>query len=338
MVGLRFGCHIIKTQILSGFGSEYFELGAICDINKERLAKRASEYGVKAYDDFDKLLADDEIHAIGLFTGPVGRGELILKSIRAGKDVMTTKPFELDPENAEKVLDEAKRLNRVVYLNSPCASYSDDLKKIKEWQERYALGRPLFARHEGWYKSLQRADGSWYDDPELCPVAPIFRLGIYGINDMLMIFGEPELVQVMESRLMTGRPTSDMAQMCIRFKDGSMGHLINSWCLQPAREVCSLTIYFENGTVYRNPPLYSAYPTIEVKMCVVPSKNVDGTPVETVTLKPHQLSNSYQWDRFYKAIKGQRPKDEIPSQVIINGIRIIQAMKRASKSKKTEYV
>jgi hypothetical protein len=50
------------------------------------------------------LIADPNIPVIGLYTGPVGRAALIHRIIEAGKDVMTTKPFELDSEAALAVM------------------------------------------------------------------------------------------------------------------------------------------------------------------------------------------------------------------------------------------
>ena len=50
----------------------------------------AERLGVKAYTDLDELVADPDIPAIGLFTGPVGRADLVRRIIRAGKDVMMT--------------------------------------------------------------------------------------------------------------------------------------------------------------------------------------------------------------------------------------------------------
>ena len=100
IVGLNFGKAIIEHQILTGPGSEYFELAAVCDIDAEKCKKMADEYSVNAYFKLDDLIAVPEIPVIGLFTGPADRAELIRKIIRAGKDVMTTKPFELDSVSA----------------------------------------------------------------------------------------------------------------------------------------------------------------------------------------------------------------------------------------------
>ena len=86
IVGLNFGKAIAEQQIITGPGSEYFELAAVCDIDTEKCRELADKYRVRAYFTLDSLIADPEIPVIGLFTGPTGRAELIRKIIRAGKD------------------------------------------------------------------------------------------------------------------------------------------------------------------------------------------------------------------------------------------------------------
>ncbi len=340
VVGLGFGQYIIEKEIMTGPGSLYFELAAVCDLDRDRLSAKAAEYGVPGYDSLDTLLSDDDIPVVGLFTGPVGRAEQIRKIISAGKDIMTTKPFELDSKKAENILQEIRDKGRIVYLNSPCASASEDFKIIAQWQEKYNLGRAVAGNHEAWYKKVEKPDGSWYDDPELCPAAPIFRLGIYGINDLVRIFGEADSVQVMESRIFTGRPTPDLAMMNIKFKDGSLVNLMDSWAPQPGRSGSGLTIYFENGTVFRSPPndplSYSDNNKILLSLYTAATT---GEPAETIVISNQQLSSTYQWDVLYHAVKtGKRPNNETPDKVIVDAIKIVEAMKKASKSGRTEKV
>ena len=340
LVGLNFGAHIAEEHIKTGPGEPYFELAAVCRRDRVKCDEAAAKYGVKAYYAIDDLLADDEIPVIIDMTGPIGRGERLMRMFEAGKHVMTTKPFELDSGEAEKALKRARELGCVVHLNSPCASYSDDFRQIETWKEKYNLGRIIAARHDCWYKSVEKADGGWYDDPEQCPVAPIFRLGIYGVNDLLQLMGEPESVQVTQSRIFTGRPTPDIAMMTMRFKNGCIAETMDGWCLQPGRGADSLILYFEGGTIHRNPVLIGGlgFENGPSKLCVVPASSENGAPVEETAFEKQQLSHCYQWDTFYKAIQGEPVEHATPDSVIVDGIKVIEAMKRAQSSGQTEQV
>lgn len=335
LVGLHFGKYILEHMLLSGPGEPFFEVAGICDFDQEAAKAAAAGCSATAFSTYEELLADASIPVVVLITAPGGRAELVRKAIRAGKDVITTKPFELDAAAAAAVLAEARQLGCMVYMNSPCATDSRDLQIIRQWREKHDLGRPVAAHHECWYKSIQQADGSWYDDPERCPVAPIFRLGIYGLNDLVRIFGEPEEVQVLQSRIFTGKPTPDLARMQIKFRDGSLASLMNGWVPQPARGASSLTLYFENGTIFRNPTILPQVPmeaTGSILMALVTKDRLDGTPLETVTLDEHDLSMDYQWEVFHQAFTTRvRPEHETPDEVVVNAIRIIEKMRVAAR-------
>ena len=145
VVGLRFGRQIVE-QIVTGSAGEWLELAAVCDSDAAKAQEIAEQQGVNAFTDLDALLADPGIPTIVLFTGPVRRAALVRKIIRAGKDVITTKPFERDSDAALEVLLEAKKLGRVVHLNSPGPVPPLDIMKIHEWQDQHQLGRPIAAR------------------------------------------------------------------------------------------------------------------------------------------------------------------------------------------------
>jgi len=319
-----------------GQASENFELAAVCDINEKRANEMGARSGAQVYYDLDQLLARDDIPAIGLYTGPVGRADLIRKIMHAGKDIMTTKPFELDPDKALAVLKEAKALGRVVYMNSPGPTVPADIRQIELWREKFQLGRPVAVRADVWVSYREKPDGGWYDDPEKCPLAPVFRLGIYLINDLARIFGEAEKVQALKSRIFTGRPTADNAQLGIAYKNGAIANIYASFCVNDGQHYAnSMTLNFENGTIYRNMgPL--AFGGGGRKMVVV-SRHGEGEP-GTETAEFAVGSGDYQWETFHRAIHGEVIEGEITPEQVVMGLKVVAAMARAQKSEKTEIV
>lgn len=101
VVGLRFGSHIVE-QITSGPGAAFFELAAVCDQNQERANQIADRERVPAFFNLEGLLQRDDIPAVGLFTSPIHRSQLLRQVLKAGKHILTTKPFELDPNEANR--------------------------------------------------------------------------------------------------------------------------------------------------------------------------------------------------------------------------------------------
>jgi predicted dehydrogenase len=335
IVGLNFGRHIV-SQLQTEPGSALFEIAAMCDLDVTKASALAGPLSAKVYSDLDELLADDSIPAIGLFTGPAGRADLVRKIVRAGKDVMTTKPFEVDSQKGLAVLKEARELGRVVHLNSPSPLAPPDLKQIEQWRDELQLGRPIGCRIDTWATYREQADGGWYDDPEKCPVAPIFRLGIYLINDLIRLLGKPEAVQVLHSRVFTGRPTPDNAQLGIRFKNGSLANVFASFCIDDDQYYSNaMTLNFENGTIYRNigRRIFNHDPeAVELSVIVAkPERRVERATVS-------ESSGGYQWEAFHRAINGEKLEGEISPEEIVAGLKVIEAMSRAEKSGALELV
>ncbi|CAN5508210.1 N/A [soil metagenome] len=339
LVGLGFGLGYMRSYLQSSAAQSLVIVQAACDTDSARVAAAVTAFGCRAFASLDQMLAEADIDAVALFTGPAGRAELVRKIIRSGRHVMTTKPFELDAEAAMSVLQEAKQLGKFIHMNSPSATPRADVRCIEQWQTAHELGRPLSAHFQTWVNYREAADGRWYDDPDRCPVAPIFRLGIYAINDILQFLHEPETVHVMESRLFTGRPTPDHAQLAIRFRGGELASVFASFCTEtqvpyPDR----LTLTFERGCVYRNAtPQASRLHT--VLQLVAPGK--DGKPLtEQAEFDGEAQSGhgSYQWDVFARAIRGEAIADLVSAEQIVSGVEVIDAMSRSAHSGQPERV
>lgn len=326
IVGLRFGAHIAGE--LSAGGAEDFELVAVCDADRARADEIASLHGVRAFYSLDELLDHPDIPAIGLFTGPVGRAALIRRIAAAGKHIMTTKPLELDSKAAVEVLRDAREKKVVVHLNSPSPTLAPEWRQIVAWKAQYNLGRPVACRRDVWVGYREEADGSWYDNPELCPVAPVFRLGIYLINDLVRLFGQADTVTVLQSRIFTKRPTADNSQLGILFKNGALCNIFASFCVTDGDHYRnSITLNFENGTVYGNAgPERGEGARFELALVKV----VDGKREVVARAETTGGSGTYEWATFAAAIRGEVADDLSPEEMAA-GIRIIEAMKAAEK-------
>jgi predicted dehydrogenase len=331
VVGLNFGSYVIN-QIVDGPGGRFFRLAGVCDLDREKCARKAHDLGVRAYAGLDEILADPTIDAVGLFTGPAGRAELIRRIVRAGKHTMTTKPFERDADAAVRVLHEAERAGKAVFLNSPSPGLPPDLAQVEAWRTEHALGRPVGARFDVWASYFEQADGRWYDDFAQCPVAPIFRIGIYLINDAVRLFGEADAVQTLSSRLRTDRPTPDNAQLGIRFRCGALVNIFASFCIDDGdAHRNAMTLNFERGTIYRNAgPAQTSAREGGSEMALV-MRGASGREMRAQAVLPrYNPQHVYQWEAFDRAIrKGVSSVDRVAPETVGRAIRIIEAMAEA---------
>ena len=340
LIGLNFGKILIQKDIIDvgSPGHRYFEIIAVCSHEAAEADAAASQWKVTPYYSIDDMLADKNIEAVCLMTGPCGRANLIRQIIRAGKDVMTTKPFELDASEAESVLDEARALNRTVHLNSPSPMPADDLMQIKQWQKEYNLGRAIGAHCQTWCNYRETPDDSWYDDADKCPVAPLFRLGIYLINDLLWFFNDPQEIQVLQSRIFTGRPTPDNGLMSIKFADGALASIYASFCIQDSNPYPdSLTLNFENGTINRNVGTPNGMGHLAVNLQLLTGRPGSSITQEVI-LEEESRSGAYMWNAFYKAINDNTIANATEPKQVADSIRIIETMKKAALTNQTETI
>jgi predicted dehydrogenase len=292
---------------------------------------------VPGFTSLDAVLAEPGIRVVGLFSGPVGRAELIRRIIRAGKDVMTTKPFETDPTAARAILDEARTLGRTILLNSPEPEPPSYLSQVLAWQTEFALGRPVACRAESFVPYREQADGRWLDDPLRCPVAPVFRIGIYLIHDVVRVFGRVAAVQVLANRIFTGRPTPDNAQLALEFENGALGTIAASFCIDNGQHYAnSLWLNFERGSVTRNAQPV-AYGQAEYSSRLQLAAVDGGREVKMRNWESPETSGAYPWATLADMIEGRR-KVETPVDLVVHGLEIIAAMARAERSGRTTRV
>ena len=335
LVGLRWGGYVAET-LLRGKDQGLFNVTAACDADASLLADFSNRHGLKACGSLDALLQDPDIRVVGLFTSPSGRADLLRRIIRAGKDVMTTKPFELDPIAARNVLEEARSLGRTIHLNSPAPEWPDDLLRIRQWREEFDLGAPVSCRGEMLVSYREEADGRWFDDPRLCPVAPVFRLGIYVINDLSRLFGRVGKVQAMSSRMFTGRPTADNGQISLLFENSALGSIHASFCVENGQHYAnSLILNYERGTIWRNVfPVAFDKAAASSRLLLAAAR---GNEVVTRETEMPGVSGDYQWATLHAAIT-KRSSIAMPIDDIVHGVEIIAAMARAEQSGNAEPV
>lgn len=324
VVGLGFGQWLIEHELLEGEGARVCELVGVCDLDAGRTEEVAQRYGVRAYADVDAVLTDPDVDAVVLMVGPDGRGALVERAVAAGKPVMTTKPFETSSAAALAALTAARAAGIPVFMNSPTPTPEADIQVIEEWAHRLRLGRPVGYRGTTWCSYREQPDGSWYDDPQRAPAAPLTRLGVYLIADVCRLLGPIDRVQVAESRLFTGRPTSDNAAVLLSHADGTIGSVFSSFCIddgQPYRT--SLELNFERGTVYRN-----VGPGTGERMHLAVSAMVDGERV--VEEREVDRPSGYQWDVFARAARGEDVGETVTPEAVAQIVAVFEALRAAT--------
>ncbi len=113
------GCGAITAYHLDAYRDAGFPVFAFCDISEESASKRRDAYNPEGdvYTDFNLLLEHPGIEVVDIATHVDIRGAMIEVALRAGKHVLSQKPFTLDLAEGERLITLAEERNLKLAVN-----------------------------------------------------------------------------------------------------------------------------------------------------------------------------------------------------------------------------
>lgn len=113
VLGLGEGRSIISAVTQS----EYWEIGNICDLNEELCKEQAEAFQIDKYTlNYEDMLKDANIDVIGIYTPDQLHAKHIMMAMKAGKDVICTKPLMINLDEANELLKVQKETGRTVFV------------------------------------------------------------------------------------------------------------------------------------------------------------------------------------------------------------------------------
>ncbi len=218
---------------------------AAADVDQRRLAAFARKYGIpRTSTHYDDLVADDELHAVSV-AGPVFiHAPATIAALQAGKHVLCEKPMALNAEEAEAMVDAAKRAKRKlqVYYRK---RFGAEAVMAQRLIDRGRLGRVYFARtlflrwrgRPGFDRNM-KAFGTWFTRKQLAGGGPLMDLGGYDIDLTMGLMGFPKALSVsgvtfreidQDRARREGADVEDLALAIIRLAGGRAIYLETSF-------------------------------------------------------------------------------------------------------------
>jgi predicted dehydrogenase len=151
------GGHISNLKGMKGV-----RVVALCDVDKDVLGKKATSLGsdVRTYTDIRKLLEDKEVDAVSIATPNHWHALATVWACQAGKDVYVEKPASHNIFEGRKMVEAARKYNRIVQCGTQCRS-SAGLQQAVQYVRDGKLGKIVIARgfcYKG-RKSIGLVDG-----------------------------------------------------------------------------------------------------------------------------------------------------------------------------------
>ena len=228
------------------------EMVAFCDIIPERAQKAKEEYGTEdsaVYTDYKELLKDETIDAVLVLTHNKEHCRITVDALNASKHVLCEKPMATTYEEAVKMIEAAKKNNKVLtigYQNRwrPDSMYMKQMAKDGEFGEVYYAEAIAIRR---------RAVPTWgvFIDEEKQGGGPLIDIGTHALDLTLHMMDNYEpaycvgkTFHKLNKNTETGNAwgdwdvdrftAEDSALGFIVMKNGAVIYLKSSWALNMA--------------------------------------------------------------------------------------------------------
>ncbi|MCA9189658.1 MAG: Gfo/Idh/MocA family oxidoreductase [Pirellulaceae bacterium] len=101
------GCGGITIEHLTAYRNANYDVVALCDLFEPRATQRRDEFYPDAavYIDYRELLRRDDIEVVDIALHPPQRPPVVEAAIRAGKHVLSQKPFVLDLDEGQRLVE-----------------------------------------------------------------------------------------------------------------------------------------------------------------------------------------------------------------------------------------
>jgi predicted dehydrogenase len=105
------GCGAITVEHLAAYRQAGYDVIGLCDVNAEKAAERQKEFFPHAtiYSDYAELLDNEKIEVVDIATHPPDRPPIIRAALCAGRHVLSQKPFVLDLDVGEQLVELADK-------------------------------------------------------------------------------------------------------------------------------------------------------------------------------------------------------------------------------------
>ena len=144
-----------------------FRLTAACDIDPARRDQARNRFGCRVFEDYHRMLAEEELDLVVIVTRSDQHCAMACDCLRAGVDVLVTKPWCVDEDEARAMLAARDASGRHLYPWLP-ARWGADLLRVRERIDQGAVGRVFrvrrvqcsFATRNDW-QTLRRHGGGY---------------------------------------------------------------------------------------------------------------------------------------------------------------------------------
>lgn len=196
-IGLVGAGNIAKTHLEAYKSVESAEIVAVCDINPEILEKTAQKYEIKnTYLSITQMIENEELDAVDVCVWNCDHAKCSIEALNAGLHVLCEKPMATNAQDAEKMIETAKKNNKLLMIGF-VMRFSNDGVVAKDFVDKDYLGDIYYSKAT--YLRRHGAPGGWFTDKARSSGGPVIDLGVHVIDFTRYLMGKPKALSVFAS-------------------------------------------------------------------------------------------------------------------------------------------
>ena len=228
------------------------EVTAISSRELSKAKALADEFGVPfATAHWEEVVASDNVDAVDITLPNFLHYPAALACIERGKPFMIEKPLARNVAEGEEIVRKARERG-ILAVYAECLRFAPACVKAKALIDEGALGRLTIMRaneiHNGPFHS------GWFWDAEKAGGGALIDMGIHGVFLLEWFAGSP--ITKVYAEMGTLKWTEhcqngaeDTSVAVLRFENGAVAELVNSWAVQGGLDV-RLEVFGTEGTVF----------------------------------------------------------------------------------------
>ncbi len=226
------------------------ELVAVMDSNIDAANRVKEKYNAKyAFDNFEELLALDEIQAVYIASPVFCHKEQAFAAAKAKKDILIEKPVGLTSEEAIEIADFCKSQGVKLGVGFMMRFHSYH-QKMKELVSSGKIGEIVSARAQltCWYPEMENC---WRQDMKLSGGGAMMDLGVHCIDLIRYITG----LEVTQAAGLVGNQifnysVEDAGGVIMRLSNGAVAYVDAAFNIPDAAAKCKIEFYGTKGSIF----------------------------------------------------------------------------------------
>lgn len=214
--------HIGHTHAWAYSENPDAELVGVCDIRPDRAEAAGKKFNVPYYLDAQEMLKALKPDVCSVTTGGTEYSSdhfvPTIQALEAGCHVLCEKPISNDLNNARKMVETAKKLDRCFAIDMN-HRFTEAAYHAKRWQNEGRIGELLFCNMALWIGKPGEFDSEYYHLKALNP---------HSVDIMRHFMGDVDEVTCYAMKA-SGRNIYSTASINMKFKCGAVGHLTSSY-------------------------------------------------------------------------------------------------------------